>query len=102
MSKEEQATVEPSTAAASQADPIQHSVNSSQNSQADSRIAKAPHGDIDGDGNQLKVDTNHGRMRTRSMVRASKSPQAAPEAPKTQKRNLKRRLPTDENNRSAH
>ena len=89
MSKEEQATVEPSTAAA----PIQPSVNSSQNSQAD-----VPHGD----GNQLKVDTTHGRMRTRSMVRASKSPPAAPEAHKTQKRNLKRRLPTDENSRSAH
>ena len=96
MSKEEQATVEPSTAVASQAAPIQPSVNSSQNSQAD-RAGKAPHGD----GNQMKVDTNHGRMKTRSMVRASKSPPATPEAHKTQKRNLKRRLPTDENSRSA-
>ena len=37
----QQATAEPSTAAASQAAPIQHAVNSNQNSQAD-RAAKAP------------------------------------------------------------
>jgi hypothetical protein len=50
----QQATAEPSTAA-SQAAPIQHAVNSNQNSQAD-RAAKAPQGDIDGDGNRKSME----------------------------------------------
>merc|ERR1719391_81022 len=52
----QQATAEPSTAAgASQAAPIQHAVNSNQNSHAD-RAAKAPQGDIDGDGNRKSME----------------------------------------------
>merc|ERR1711974_318247 len=50
----QQATAEPSTAAA-QAAPIQHAVNSNHNSQAD-RAAKAPQGDIDGDGNRKSME----------------------------------------------
>lgn len=51
----QQATAEPSSQAASQAAPIQHAVNSNQNSQAD-RAAKAPQGDIDGDGNRKSME----------------------------------------------